>query len=123
MKTNSIILTNQQAMSYVGEAARGDGFYGFSDGLHTVSFHVKNFTGRIFIEATLIEEPTDDDWFNINLMVDQVFLQWDNETETLGVSFVGNFVHLRASVDRSYLVNQTYDPVLHGTVDKVVLMI
>lgn len=123
MKTQQIIMTNQIAMSYTGEAARGDGFYGFSDGLHTVSFHVKQFTGRIFLEATLMEEPTDDDWFNINLMVDQVFLQWDNETETIGVSFVGNFVYIRARVDRSYLVNQDYSPSVHGTVDKVAMMI
>lgn len=123
MKQNQIILNNQMEMSYTGEAARGDGFYGFSDGLHTVSFHVKNFTGRIFLEATLVEEPTENDWFLINLMVDQTFLQWDRETETIGVSFVGNFVYLRVKVDRSYLVDQDYTVDKFGTVDKVVMMI
>jgi hypothetical protein len=123
MKQNQIILNNKLEMSYTGDKYRGDGFYGFSDGLHTISFHVKNFTGRIFVEATLIEEPTENDWFKINLMVDQVFLQWDNETETLGVSFVGNFVYLRVLVDRSYLIDQDYTVEKYGTVDKVVMMI
>lgn len=123
MSNSTIILTNQTEMSYTGQAARGDGFYGFADGLHTASFHVKNFTGRIWLEATLVEQPTEDDWFTIYLMADQPFFQWDHETETLGVSFTGNFVYVRAKVDRSYLVDQNYNPGVHGTVDKVVLMI
>jgi hypothetical protein len=123
MSDQRIILINQNEMSYTGEAFRGDGFYGFADGLHTVSFHVKQFTGRIFIQATLVENPEENDWFNIDLMIDQTFLQWDNETEALGVSFTGNFVYVRAKVDRSYLVDQNYDPAVHGLVDKVVLMI
>ena len=123
MADQRIILINQNDMSYTGEAFRGDGFYGFADGLHTVSFHVKQFTGRIFIQATLVENPQENDWFDIDLMIDQTFLQWDNETEALGVSFTGNFVYVRAKVDRSYLVDQNYDPATHGLVDKIVLMI
>lgn len=123
MAKHSVILTSKPEMSYVGEKFRGDGYYGFNDGLHTVSFHVKQFTGRIYLQATLMDDPTEDDWFNISLMVDQEFLQWGNETETLGVTFIGNFVFLRARVDRSYLVDQNYDVATHGVVDKVVLMI
>ena len=123
MKNNTLLLTNKNEMSYTGEAARGDGFYGFNDGLHTASFHVKQFTGRIWLQATIVEEPQESDWFNIDLMIDQPFLQWDNETETLGVTFIGNFVYIRAKVDRSYLVNQDYSPSVHGIVDKISLMI
>ena len=123
MKQNQIIMTNKPEMSYTSEPARGDGFYGFSDGLHTISFHVKNFTGKIFVEATLVEEPTENDWFLINLMIDQKFIQWDNETEALGVSVIGNFVYVRVKVDRSYLVDQEYTVQKYGTVDKVVMMI
>lgn len=123
MASSSIILTNQTEMSYVGDKAKGDGFYGFSDGLHTVSFHVNAFTGRLFLEATLVEDPTENDWFYITLEIDQNYLQFDNETASRGVTFTGNFVYVRASVDRSYLVDQTYDPTLHGVLNKVVLMI
>lgn len=123
MASSVVILTNQPEMSYVGEKAKGDGFYGFSDGLHTVSFHVNAFTGRLFLEATLVENPTEDDWFLITLEIDQDYIQFDNETASKGVTFTGNFVYVRASVDRSYLVDQDYNPTLHGVVNKVVLMI
>ena len=123
MANSVVILTNQPEMSYVGEKAKGDGFYGFSDGLHTVSFHVNAFTGRLFLEATLVENPTEDDWFLITLEIDQDYIQFDNETASKGVTFTGNFVYVRASVDRSYLVDQDYNPTLHGVVNKVVLMI
>lgn len=123
MANSVVILTNQPEMSYVGEKAKGDGFYGFSDGLHTVSFHVNAFTGRLFLEATLVENPTEDDWFLITLEIDQDYIQFDNETASKGITFTGNFVYVRASVDRSYLVDQDYNPTLHGVVNKVVLMI
>lgn len=123
MANSVVILTNQPEMSYVGEKAKGDGFYGFSDGLHTVSFHVNAFTGRLFLEATLVENPTEDDWFLITLEIDQDYIQFDNETASKGVTFTGNFVYVRASVDRSYLVDQNYNPTLHGVLNKVVLMI
>lgn len=123
MASSVVILTNQPEMSYVGEKAKGDGFYGFSDGLHTVSFHVNAFTGRLFLEATLVENPTEDDWFLITLEIDQDYIQFDNETASKGVTFTGNFVYVRASVDRSYLVDQNYNPTLHGVLNKVVLMI
>lgn len=123
MANSTIILSNQPQMSYTGDKARGDGFYGFADGLHTVSFHVTNFTGRIWLQATLMEQPTEDDWFYIQLQPDQLYIEWDNESETLGTSFIGNFVYVRAEVDRSYLMDQNYNSSVHGLVDKVVLMI
>lgn len=123
MANSTIILSNQPQMSYTGEKSRGDGFYGFADGLHTVSFHVTNFTGRIYLQATLVENPTEADWFFIQLQQDTLHIEWDNESETLGTSFIGNFVYIRAVVDRSYLMDQNYSPSVHGLVDKVVLMI
>ena len=123
MTNSTIILTNKSEMSYTGDKARGDGFYGFSDGLHTVSFHVNNLTARIWLQATLLEVPTENDWFNIALSTSTEYLQADADSTTKGVTFTGNFVYLRASIDRSYLVDQTYDPSVHGVLDKIVLVI
>lgn len=123
MSNSTIILTNQPEMSYTGDRARGDGFYGYSDGLHTVSFHVSNFTGRIWLQATLLENPTEDDWFNLALTTSTEYLQLNASSTTQGATFTGNFVYVRAVVDRTYLVDQNYDPAVHGVVDKVVLMI
>lgn len=123
MANSVIILTNQPELSYTGNKAKGDGYYGFADGLHTVSFHVQQFTGRIYLQATLIEDPTEDDWFYITLEIDQNYIQFDNETAARGVTFTGNFVWIRAIVDRSYLVDTEYNHALHGVLSKVVLMI
>lgn len=123
MANANIILTNQLEMTYTGSKARGDGFYGFADGLHTISFHVNNFTGRIHLDATLVEDPIEDDWFPISLEINTPYIQFDASSITKGVSFVGNFVYVRARVDRAYQANQTYSPSTHGTLDKAVLLI
>ncbi len=60
MAGSTIVLTNKNELSYTSDAVKGDGYYGFSDGLHTMSFHVVNFTGRIHLEATIVEQPTED---------------------------------------------------------------
>ena len=123
MATANIILTNKLEMSYTGDKARGDGFYGYADGLHTISFHVNNFTGRIYLEATLMENPTELDWFEIALNITNNYLQFSTDSTCAGVSFVGNFVYVRVRVDRSYQVNQVYTHGTHGTLDKATLMI
>jgi hypothetical protein len=123
MANSVVILTNQTELSYTGAPAKGDGYYGFSDGLHTVSFHAKNMLGRVWLEATLLENPTEDDWFIIEIGDMTPYLEFDTETITKGVTFTGNFVFLRVSVDRSYLVSTEYDPAVHGVLDKAVLLI
>jgi len=123
MATSTVILTNQAEMSYTGDKSRGDGFYGYSDGLHTVSFHVNDFTGRIWLQATLLDSPTEADWFNIALSTSTEYLQLDSSSITQGATFTGNFVYIRAKVDRTYLVDQNYDTTNHGVVNKIVLMI
>lgn len=123
MTTQNIILTNRNEMDYTGPAVKGDGYYGYADGLHTISFHLKNFTGRVWLEATLLENPTEDDWFVIEMQTSLPYLQFTGETTARGISFSGNFVWLRASVDRSYLSTGPYDASVHGIFDKAVLLI
>ena len=45
MASSIILLTNKNELS-IQVTPKGDGYYG-RDGLHTMSFHVVNFTGRI----------------------------------------------------------------------------
>jgi hypothetical protein len=118
-----IIMTNKNELSYTSEPVKGDGYYGFADGLHTMSFHVSNFTGRIFVEATLMEQPTDADWFLISLENETDYLEFDNQTATVGTSFQGNFVYLRTRIDRDYVGATEYNSSLHGNLDKAVLLI
>ena len=118
-----IIMTNKNELSYTSDPVKGDGYYGFADGLHTMSFHVSNFTGRIFVEATLVEQPTENDWFLISLENETDYLEFDNQTATVGTSFQGNFVYLRVRIDRDYVGATEYNSSLHGNLDKAVLLI
>ena len=123
MASSNIVLTNKNELNYTSDAVKGDGYYGFADGLHTMSFHVSNFTGRIHLEATIVEQPTENDWFPIELTGLTAYLQFTAETNTKGSSFEGNFVYLRVRVDRSYLGAGSYDVAAHGVLNKVVVLI
>ena len=46
-----------------GSNFRGDGYYGRSDGVHTVQYDYTGLTGSITIQATLATTPTESDWF------------------------------------------------------------
>lgn len=126
----------------VGEPIRADGYYGSTDGLHTVQIVYSNFVGRFGLQGTLATEPTESDWFDINLNY-RAYTNSDNpkvqfpvnplaptggpdsvgDTGTQAFSFIGNFVWLRAILDRSYLpepvpTNQNWQL---GQIDKVLL--
>lgn len=100
-----------------GAATRADGYFGHTDGIHTVQLSYSNFTGSFGIQATLATEPVEADWFDINLNANQnvssasPFVSFpvnpaaptgtDGDTGTQAFTFVGNFVFLRAILDRS----------------------
>ena len=62
MASSNIVLTNKNELTYTSDPVKGDGYYGFADGLHTMSFHVSNFTGRIHLEATIVEQMKSHGW-------------------------------------------------------------
>jgi len=72
----------QQAASY---------FFGNKD-LQTITWTVTAFTGLIAIQATLVEDPTEDDWFTA------YNIAGTNTTITSYNNLSGNFVWLRAKV-------------------------
>lgn len=75
-----------------GEQFKGDGYYGRSDGLHTVQYNYTGFTGTLKVEATLATTPGTADWFH----VDSVVLS--NDTGSTINNFTGNYIWLRAHV-------------------------
>lgn len=82
---------------------KGDGYYGNSDGLHTVTYTVTpNFSGNLCVEATLATNPSETDWFTAtNSTVTYAFPIVPATTTTNYVNFTGNFVWVRARVRRS----------------------
>lgn len=96
-----------------GDPYKGDGFYGRSDGLHTVQVSLSGFIGRIEIQGTLAVNPSESDWFTVELgtgvmSVDTTgalseqnitsveYTQVTTNTKTY--NFVGNYVWVRAKV-------------------------
>jgi len=117
MRSQNMLIANGE-LDQVGLAARGDGYYGYAGGLHTIGFYLKNFIGRIYVDASLSDNPGDNDWFPIALG-DLEFADFDSAmTRIETFNIVGNFVYLRAKIKRSHL-NQPVSAL--GTCEKVVL--
>lgn len=97
------LLTASDSYDYTGTQAPSDAYYGFTDGLHTVSIDIASFTGRIFIEGSLATTPTSSDWFLISLDPIKNYLEYNNQTVIEGYTFMGNLMYIRARVQRSHL--------------------
>ena len=89
-------------LSVTGDNFKGDGYYGRSDGFHTVQYDLDNFLGTVAIQGTLAIEPTSDDWFNIT---DTQHISTTNDSSSSTsdggfiYNFTGNYVWVRAHVD------------------------
>jgi len=96
-----------------GSKYKGDGYYGRSDGFHTVQYNLTGFIGQIRIQGTLAIDPGDDDWFTVELgtgnsSVDTTGLITAQNitsveytsvtTNTKNYNFTGNYVWVRAYV-------------------------
>jgi len=96
--TSEIILSANTATdgstvtTVVGSAFKGDGYYGRSDGVHTVQYDLNGVTGDIIIQATLAIDPADADWFNVHSYTAA------QETTVRYTNFTGNFVWIRAKI-------------------------
>ena len=83
--------------SVTGEKYKGDGYYGRSDGFHTVQYTINGFIGVLNIQATLAIDPEEADWFTIYT---QAYPTSNDEgtTGTFVTNFTGNYVWVRATV-------------------------
>ena len=121
-------------LNLTGDKIRADGYFGYKDGLHTVTFHLDDFTGRIYIEATLESDPAESDWFSLFLdgqnaykeyPIDPLFPTGNNgDTMVDAFTFQGNFLYIRARMDRSYVVpvpTTEAEISLQGSIKKVML--
>jgi len=101
--------------SFSSDKVKGDGYYGFSDGLHTVSWRVVNFVGTVKIQGSLAQDPAETDWVAIDLReadgnfsatadglisevttTSQVYTTATTENRVYNIK--GNFVWIRANI-------------------------
>ena len=100
-----VLLTSTgNSLEVTGSKLAGDGYYGHSDGLHTVAWALNNFKGRIKIQATLAVEPADSDWCDIDLDLSGLgYVEFTTATSgTHNYNFTGNWVWIRAVVTRAH---------------------
>jgi hypothetical protein len=136
MGKRSVILLGdtENNVEFTGEAVRGDAYFGYKDGLHTVAIYLENFTGRVYIEATLANEPGDNDWFPINLTGNTDYIEYPlipnmptgltGDTGVDAYSFQGNLMFLRARIDKTYITPIPTTPAeeaLLGSIRKILL--
>jgi hypothetical protein len=90
---------------YKSIPAKGDGYFGNSDGLHTVMYtYDSNFIGTVTMQASLATAPAEADWFDISdTTVEQTeaspFYNTANVSQqSQYFNFTGNFVWVRGVV-------------------------
>lgn len=87
---------NGTDINWYSKPYKGDGYYGYTDGLHTASYKLTGFVGIIGFQASLATNPTDSDWFDI--AESQVGNGSTPQTASTFANFSGNFVWVRVAV-------------------------
>ena len=116
-------------MNLTTNKVEGDSYYGYTDGLHTIAISYNAYKGRIKIQGTLALEPTDSDYFDIQvqggLPASQGGYKQFPVSGTDGFSGVeaytieGNFTYLRVKMDRSYLGDGTTYDADYGSINYI----
>lgn len=123
-------------MNKYSEQAKGDSYYGYTDGLHTIQVTYNSFVGRFRIQATLSLEPTEADWFDLvidplsglypgsNPWNEDGYIQYNANapaSKSEAYTFKGNFAYIRTYMDREHVGDgTTYDP-SYGSITRVIL--
>lgn len=126
-------------LNKVGDPVQADGWYGFSDGLHTISIQTNNFIGRVRIQATLALTPLESDWFDIWLTPTTSYIEFpldattsndpsippnvpaSGDTLTVALNFRANVLWVRAKMERDYLNLPTPYLGTHGSITNILM--
>ena len=91
--------TATEALVYSSNPVKGDGYFGSSDGLHTIQFNLQNFVGTVAVQGTLATSPSDSDWFNVRLDSGDTAVTYTSATNIVTCyNFIGNIVWVRANI-------------------------
>tara|TARA_R110000851_G_C13064042_1_gene564228 strand:+ start:1024 stop:1377 length:354 start_codon:yes stop_codon:yes gene_type:complete len=83
-----------------GEKFRGDGYYGRTDGFHTIQYSIDGFIGTVVIQATLAMNPIEADWFAAYTQ-EYLVNAGQGTTKSKITNFTGNYVWIRAVITYS----------------------
>ena len=113
--TVTLLSTNtfSNSTTLKSEKVKGDAYFGTTDGLHTVMIDLAGFIGTIKIQGSLADDPTETDWFEVQLndgelnvdttgKVSEIIVESITyalaETSIRVYNTTGNFVWLRANI-------------------------
>ena len=128
----NIIGSTGTTMNETSNSVKGDSFYGYSDGWHTIQVVYNQYIGRLHVEASLATTPTDSDWFPIKPEVTNgtefsaglSYVQFNSNNPGNGseaYTFRGNFTYLRVRMNRSQVGDGTTYDASYGSISKVIL--
>ena len=118
-------------MNKYSETVKGDSYYGYTDGYHTIQVTYNQFVGRLRLQGTLSLNPTSSDWFDIiatttsgtswNASGYVQFISYNPADLSEAYSFQGNFTYIRVYMDREHIGDgETYDS-SYGQISRVIL--
>lgn len=102
-----------EALEYTSIPVKGEGYFGGTDGVHTLQTNISDFIGIIEMQGTIASAPTELDWFPIKLGTNVLTLDTtgaivDSDidsaeytqatTEIKTYKIIGNFIWIRANV-------------------------
>ena len=129
----SVVLLDASGTNHnkYSENVKGDSYYGYTDGLHTIQVMYNQFVGRFRIQATLSLAPADSDWFDIipsnttgKRFNDDGYIQFNADaprSASEAYTFQGNYAYIRVYMDREHVGDgSTYDS-SYGQLSRVIL--
>ena len=127
----TIMSSSGDEMNKYSDNVKGDSYYGYTDGLHTLQVTYNQYIGRFRIQATLSLDPQDDDWFDIipsqttgGAFNTAGYIQFNSDSPASGseaYTFQGNYTYIRSYMDRTHVGDgATYDS-FYGQVSRVIL--
>lgn len=103
--TYPLFTSTNETLVYKSIPAKGDGYFGNSDGLHTVMYtYDSNFIGTITMQASLATDPVEADWFDVTGTTEEqtetssFYNGLTVATQSKYYNFTGNFVWVRGVV-------------------------
>lgn len=124
------------AMNKYTDNIKGDSYYGYTDGIHTLQVMYSNYVGRFHIQATLAVTPAETDWFDVIVSTseglysgssawnDAGYIQFNANApgaKTEAYTFRGNYTWIRCYMDREHISDgTTYDP-SYGQINNIIL--
>lgn len=123
MNSRPLVLLSHPASEVVviGEAMRVDGRQSPNHFVHTIQIVASKFVGRVSVEASLVPEPGEGDWFALDLGGQPYLECLEATSKCFGFTVQGRFIWVRAKVDRSRWVPYPVEGVneAFGFIDRI----